>query len=177
MACRAKGIECDGYDIRLRWGSDGIASAAHHSSRASSRPSGGSEPTVIGTPESNAGESNVGESNAGEGGRSPPAAPSETSPVSLPSYQLDEPSVGLSSPEAINEETQLAFQRCQSCPQPEFDEPSVDVAQFSIREFITSTRRLSMNGSNHSSQRRQSLRLLCSSSAQIYRSFWKMATL
>lgn len=173
MACRAKGIECDGYDIRLRWGSDSVASAAHHGSgsRASSKPSGGSEPTVIGTPESNAGESNVGESNTGESGRTPPTAPSETSPVSLPSYQLDESSIALSSPEAINEETQLAFQRCQSHSQPEFDEASVDVAQSLTRAFITSTRRLSMSGSNHSSQRRQSLRLLCSSSAQIYRSF------
>lgn len=177
MACRTKGIECDGYDIRLRWGSDSVAFAAHHGSRASSKPSGGSEPTVIGTPESNAGESNVSESNAGESGRSPPAAPSETSPVSLPSYQLDESSAGLSSPEAINEETQLAFQRCQSYPQSEFDEASVDVTQFLTRAFITSIRRLSMSGSNHSSQRRQSLRLLCSSSAQIYRSSWKMATL
>lgn len=181
MACRAKGIECDGYDIRLRWGSDSIASASHHGSRVSSKPGGGSEPTVIGTPESNAGESNVGESNAGETTagesiRSPPAAPSETSPVSLPSYQFDESSVALSSPEAINEETQLAFQRCQFQPRPELDKASADVTQFLTRAFITSTRRRYMSGSNHSSQRRQNLRLLCSSSAQIYRSFLKMAT-
>lgn len=137
MACRAKGIECDGYDIRLRWGTDSVASASHHGSRASSKPSGGSEPTVIGTPESNAGESNIGESNAGDTtageesarARSPPTAPSETSPASLPSYQFDESSVAaLGSPEAvINEETQLAFQRCQSYSRPDSDDASADV--------------------------------------------------
>lgn len=137
MACRAKGIECDGYDIRLRWGSDSVASASHHGSQASSRPSrgsGGSEPTVIGTPESNTGDTNTREGNAcdtaaGESVRttSPPTAPSETSPASLPSYQFDESSVAaLDSPEAIGEETQLAFQRCQSYSRPEPDCASAD---------------------------------------------------
>ncbi|KAL2277464.1 hypothetical protein FJTKL_00042 [Diaporthe vaccinii] len=56
---------------------------------------------TLGTPESNAGE------NSG----SPQAAPSETSPVSLPSYQLDESPASLSSLASISEETQLAFQR------------------------------------------------------------------
>lgn len=110
MACRAKGIECDGYDIRLRWGSDSVASPSHHGSRtSSSKPTEtGSELTALGTPESNAGENS---------GSPPPAPPSETSPVSLPSYQLDASPAALSSPAAINEETQLAFQRCQSSAQ------------------------------------------------------------
>lgn len=154
LACRAKGIECDGYGIRLRWGSDNVASPSHHANQTNSKPNSGSESMTLGTPESNAGE------NSG----SPPAAPSETSPVSLPSYQLDESPASLSSPAAINEETQLAFQRCQS-PSPGKDisgEASADVVQSSIKESITSIRRLSMNGSNHSSQRKQNHQLPCS---------------
>lgn len=106
MACRAKGIECDGYDIRLRWDRDNVASPSHHGYQTSSKPTtSGSEQMTLGTPESNASVNN---------GSPAPAPPSETSPVSLPSYQLDESPAALSSPAAINEETQLAFQRCQS---------------------------------------------------------------
>lgn len=106
MACRAKGIECDGYDIRLKWDRDNVASPSHHGNQAHSKPTtnSGSDPMTLGTPESIAGD---------DSGSPPPTAPSETSPVSLPSYQLDESPAALSSPAAINEETQLAFQRCQ----------------------------------------------------------------
>lgn len=123
MACRAKGIECDGYDIRLRWDRDNVASPSHHGNRTDSKPTtttGGSASMTLGTPESNAGENS---------GSPPPTAPSENSPVSLPSYQLDESPTALSSPAAINEETQLAFQRCQSSASPRYIlvEASADV--------------------------------------------------
>lgn len=170
MACRAKGIECDGYDIRLRWDHDNIASPSHHGNRASSKPTtSGSESMTLGTPESNASEHN---------GSPLPAASSETSPVSLPSYQLDESPSALSSSAAINEETQLAFQRCQSsAPSRDIQvEAYIDAIQFLTRAFITFTQRLFMSGLNPSSQRKQKRRLLCSSSAQIYRYSWKMAT-
>lgn len=172
MACRAKGIECDGYDIRLRWDRDNVASPSHHGSRTDSKPTtgtSGSASMTLGTPESNAGE------NAGS---PPPTAPSETSPASLPSYQLDESPAALSSPAAINEETQLAFQRCQSSSSSRYIlvEASADRTQSLTRAFIIFTRRLFMSGLSPLSQRKQNRRLPCLSSAQIYKSAWKMAT-
>lgn len=169
LACRAKGIECDGYDIRLRWGTDNVASPSHHGSRRDSKPNSGSESMTLGTPESSAG---------GNDGSPPPTAPSETSPVSLPSYHLDESPAALSSPSAINDETQLAFQRCQYSAPPRESrfEASADVVQSLRRAYIISTRQLFMSGSNHSSQRKQNGRLPCLWSAQIYRFSSKTAT-